>query len=94
MREGPKHHTAISVRLSQDEERLVRSVARRRKSTVSEVVRQAVHQLAKNDAQVAPRPYDQIVDLIGSVADLPHDLSERTGERFARIVREKAELRK
>lgn len=94
MRAGQKHHTTISVRLSRDEDRLVRRVARRRKSTVSDVVRHAVSQLAENEARKPLRPYEQIADLIGSVADLPADLSERTGERFAQIAREKAGRRK
>ena len=86
MRAGQKHHTTISIRLSRDEDRLVRRVARRRKSTVSDVVRHAVSQLAENEAQKSLRPYEQIADLIGSVADLPTDLSERTGERFAQVA--------
>jgi Arc/MetJ-type ribon-helix-helix transcriptional regulator len=94
MRAGPKHHATISVRLSREEERLVRRVARQRKSTLSDVVRDAVNRLAEKDSQKPVRPYEQIADLIGSVADLPADLSERTGERFAQIVREKARNRK
>lgn len=90
MRGGPKNHTTISIRWSRDEDRLLRRVARRRRSTVSDVVRHAVRQLAEDEAGKPLRPYEQIADLIGSVADLPSDLSEGTGERFARIVREKA----
>jgi Arc/MetJ-type ribon-helix-helix transcriptional regulator len=93
VRAGQKHPTTISVRLSRDEERLVRGVARRRNRTVSDVVRDAVSQLAEKDAQKPLRPYEQIADLIGSVADLPTDLSERTGERFAQIARERSVLR-
>jgi hypothetical protein len=94
MREGQKHHTTISIRLSRDEDRVLRRVARRRKSTVSDLVRHAVSQLAENEARKPLRPYEQIADLIGSVADLPPDLSERTGERFAEIARENAGRRK
>jgi Arc/MetJ-type ribon-helix-helix transcriptional regulator len=94
MRAGQKHHTTISVRLSRDEERLVRRVARRRNTTVSDVVRDAVSRLAETDAQKRLSPYEQIADLIGLVSDLPADLSERTGERFAQIAREKAGRRK
>lgn len=94
MRAGQKHHTTISVRLSPDEDRMVRRVARRRKSTVSEVVRHAVSQLAESEAKRPLRPYEQIADLIGCVTDLPADLSEGTGERFAQIAREKAGRRK
>ncbi len=94
MRAGQKHHTTISIRLSRDEDRLVRRVARRRGSTVSDVVRHAVSQLAENESTRPMRPYEQIADLIGSVTDLPTDLSEQTGERFAQIVREKVGRRK
>lgn len=94
MRAGQKHDTTISVRLNRDEERLVRRVARRRKSTVSDVIRDAVSYLLETEEQKPLRPYDQIADLVGSVASLPSDLSERAGERFAEIVREKAGLRK
>lgn len=61
---------------------------------MSDVVRHAVSQLAESEAQKPLRPYEQIADLIGSVADLPADLSERTGERFAQITQEKAGRRK
>ena len=93
MRTGPTRHATISVRLSRDEERLVRRVARQRKSTVTEVVREAINRLAERDPPATLRPYDQIADLIGSVADLPTDLSERTGEHFAQIAREAARRR-
>jgi len=94
MRAGQKHHTTISVRLNRDEDRLVRRVARRRGSTVSDVVRHAVSQLAEDESKRSLRPYDQIADLIGSVTDLPSDLSARTGERLAEITAEKAGRRK
>lgn len=94
MREGQKHHTTISIRLSRNEDLVLRRVARRRKSTVSDVVRHALSQLAENEARKPLRPYEQIADLVGSVADLPTDLSERTGERFAQIAQEKAGRRK
>jgi hypothetical protein len=88
MRVRQKQKTTISVRLSADEESTVRRMARRQKSTVSDMIRDAVQTFARNGKP--PRPYDVMADLIGSVPGLPADLSEATGERFAEIVREKA----
>lgn len=93
MRAGHKSNT-ISVRLTPEEQRLLRRVARRRKATTSEVIRDAVSRLAEDEKQRPVRPFDQIADLVGSVRGLPSDLSERTGERLAEIVREKAGRRK
>ncbi len=88
MRAGQRRHT-VSVRLDEDEERLLQRVARRRKTSVSNVVREAVNLLAREEGQTI-RPFDEIADLIGVVHDLPAGLSERTGEQFTEIVRQKA----
>jgi hypothetical protein len=92
MREPKNKDTTISVRLSGEEERVVRRYARQRRSTVSGVIRDAIALLV--DEPGRDRPYDQIDDLIGSVTGLPSDLSERTGARFAEIVQEKAGRRR
>ena len=94
MRERPKHDTAVSVRLSKDEERIVRQIARRQKSTVSHVIRSAVSTLVHSEEQKPLRPYDRIADLIGSVAGLPPDLSATTGQQLAELMQEKAGKRK
>jgi len=88
MRDRQKQNTTLSVRLSKEEEGTVRRLARQQKSTVSDFIRDAVRNLGRNGKP--PRPYDEIEDLIGSVTDLPPDLSEASGERFAEIVRQKA----
>jgi hypothetical protein len=85
-----KQNTTLSVRMTGDEERLVRMLVRRRKSTVSDVIRDAVASYAETRRDPVTRPYEEIADLIGCVTDLPSDLSEATGEGFARIVREKS----
>jgi hypothetical protein len=90
MRVRQKQSTTISVRLSQDEESSVRGLARRQKSSVSDVIRDAVSDFVRHGKQRPPRPYDEIADLIGSVTGLPPDLSDSTGDRFAEIVRQKA----
>jgi len=87
MRAGQKQQTTLSVRVTRNEEQLLRRVARRRRTTVSNVIREAVSTLAAEEERKPLRPYDQIADLIGVVNDLPADLSERTGERFAEMLR-------
>jgi Arc/MetJ-type ribon-helix-helix transcriptional regulator len=90
---GPKNKdTTISVRVSGEEERVMRRYARRRRSSVSDVIRDAVRVLVDQPAK--DRPYDDMADLIGSVSGLPTDLSERTGVRFAEIVQEKTGRRR
>jgi len=49
-----------------------------------DAMREAVSNLV--DQPESDRPYDEISDLIGCVTGLPADLSERTGERFAKIM--------
>jgi hypothetical protein len=85
-----KQSTTISVRLNDDEEVTVRGLARRQKSSVSDVIRDAVRVYVRNGKERPPRPYDEIVDLIGSVSDLPPDLSDSTGQQFAEILRRNA----
>jgi len=92
MRDPKNKDTTISVRVSGEEERAVRQYARRRRSSVSDVIRDAVRVLV--DQPTKDRPYDDIADLIGSVTGLPADLSEGTGARFAEIVQEKAGRRR
>jgi len=81
------------VRLSADEERSVRRLAKRKKRTVSDVIRDAVAGIVEDDWP-ASRPYDDISDLIGSVTGLPATLSEASGDQFVAILREKAGRRK
>lgn len=92
MRDPNTKDTTISVRISGEEERVVRRYARRRRSSVSDVIRDAVRILVDQPAK--DRPYDDMADLIGSVSGLPSDLSEGTGARFAEIVQEKVGRRR
>jgi hypothetical protein len=90
MRERDKQSTTISVRLNGEEESTVRRYARKRESSVSDVIRDAVRVYVRNGKERPPRPYDEIEDLIGCVTDLPPDLSESTGEQFADLLRRNA----
>jgi hypothetical protein len=92
---GPQNkNTTISLRLDGKQERAVRGLARRRQSTVSDIIRDAVANFVEREEERPLRPYDQIADLIGSVTGLPADLSEGTGDQFAEIVRAKARRRR
>jgi len=83
---------ALSVRLDPGTERL----AKQRKQTKSEVIRDALGALADQEkgANGKKRPYDLMAHLIGSVDSGGANLSERTGERFAKLLREKAHGRR
>lgn len=76
----------VSIRLEPEEERRLRLIARRRRTSLSEVVREAIAGLTET-ATSSARPYDHIADLVGSVTGLPDDLSEKTGDRFFEALR-------
>ena len=77
-----------SVRLDPNTERLVRRLARERAQTKSEVIREALVALARNEDRTRRRKtlYDSIAHVVGSVKGLPPDLSERTGEKFRALL--------
>jgi hypothetical protein len=87
---------ALSVRLDPGTERLVERLARQRGQTKSEVIRDALGRLAEPDegADGKKRPYDLVAHLIGCVDSGGANLSERTGEKFAKLLREKADARR
>ncbi|MBI2361709.1 MAG: ribbon-helix-helix protein, CopG family [Deltaproteobacteria bacterium] len=86
----------LSVRLDPGTERLVERLARQRNQTKSEVIRDALGILAQQekDAAKKKRPYDLIAHLIGCVDSGGTNLSEKTGEKFAKLLREKADARR
>ncbi len=100
----------MNVRLSARTERAVNALARRRRQTRSDVVRDALeHYTATNGGNAgAGRPYDAWLDVIGVVrigatgvgkasVEVRTPARERkrtTGERFTTIVREKARARR
>jgi len=80
----------LSVRLDDETRRLLTKLARARRTSRSEVVRQAIRALAKEDPATEEfNPYEMIKDLIGSVKGGPPDLSTRGGEYFRQILLEK-----
>jgi Ribbon-helix-helix protein, copG family len=91
-----KDSMALSVRLDPGTERLVERLARKRKQTKSEVIRDALGVLAEQEKGLdgKKRPYELIAHLIGCVRGGPRDLSVRTGEKFAQLLAEKRKRRR
>src|SRR5262245_19282287 len=77
-----------SVRLDQTTESLVRRLARARAQTKSEVIRDALVALARNEDRTRRRRTlcESAVRVVGGIKGLPSDLSERTGEKFRALL--------
>jgi len=87
----------MTVRLSARTERAVNALARRRRQTRSDVVRDALEDYTtanRGDADRG-RPYDAWLDVIGVVSAGAHGRGQTTtGEQFAAILREKVRARR
>lgn len=81
----------FTVRIDVKTERLIQRLARKRGRSKSEVIRDAIDILAKRaqEQEKAEGPYEAVRDLIGSIRGGPSDLSERTGDRFLRMLRDR-----
>lgn len=85
----------LSVRLDPKTDRAIARLAKQRGQTKSEVVREAIGVLTQQTkAGEQKQPYDLIAHLIGCVDSGGARLSERTGEKFANLLREKAHARR
>jgi hypothetical protein len=86
----------MSVRIDPKTQRLVARLARRRGRTRSDVVREAIAELAAREEGLAQdeTPYEKVRHLIGCVKDAAPDLSEGTGERFYRMLVEDRKRRR
>jgi hypothetical protein len=86
----------LSVRLDTRTESLVNRLARRRRQTKSEVIRDAIDALSKQEEQAVQkkRPYDLVAHLIGCFDTGGANLSQNTGEKFSKLLREKANARR
>ena len=86
----------LTVRLSMKIERAVNALARRRRQTRSDVVREALeHYTATNGGDAdRERPYAAWLDVIGVVSIGARDRGRTTGEQFTAIVRDKARARR
>ena len=87
---------ALSVRLDAKTESLIARLARRRRQSKSEVIRDAIGVLAKQEEKGTEkkRPYDLVAHLIGCVKGGPRDLSVRTGEKFRQMLVERRRNRR
>ena len=86
----------LSVRLDARTESLLGRLARKRRQTKSEVIRDAIGVLAKQEEKGTEkkRPYDLVAHLIGCVKGGPRDLSVRTGEKFRQMLVERSRKRR
>ncbi len=87
---------ALSVRLEAKTESLIGRLARRRRQTKSEVIRDAIGVLAKQEEKGTgkKRPYDLVAHLIGCVKGGPRNLSIDTGRKFHDMLVERARKRR
>jgi len=77
---------AMSIRLSDKTRRSVARLAKARRSSQSEVVREAIETFVEK-AVAEARPDEGWKHLVGSLKGGPSDLSERTGEQVAKMLR-------
>ena len=87
---------SLSVRLDSKTESLLGRLARKRRQTKSEVIRDAIGVLAKQEENdgAKMRPYDLVAHLIGCVKGGPRDLSVGSGEKFRKMLVERSRHRR
>lgn len=88
-----KPSTVMSLRLDADTRRTIARLARVRRRSQSEIVREAVSTLIERAPQ-EDRPFDAWAPVIGIARGGPPDLSERSGERFVALLRARGQRRR
>ena len=83
---------ALTVRLSPKTERALAALARHRRMSRSDLVREALAQYETHEAAV--RPHDAWLDVIGVAKLGVRDPSRTTGEQFAAMVQGRAHARR
>jgi Arc/MetJ-type ribon-helix-helix transcriptional regulator len=85
----------VSVRLDAKTESLIDRLARKRRQTKSEVIRDAIGVLANQEDKGAEkkRPYDLVAHLIGCVKGGPRHLSVAAGKKFHEMLVERSRKR-
>ncbi len=78
-----------TVRLDPETESMIKRLARKTGRTKSQVIRDAIRVLAKTEdgGKATGGPYEAFSHVIGCASGGPPDLSERTGEKFSRLLR-------
>lgn len=82
-----KSSAMMSLRLDRETRRTIARLARARRQSQSEVVREAVARLIEGASDDDDRPYEEWLPVIGIARGGDPDLSTRTGERFAALLR-------
>lgn len=87
---------ALTVRLNPKTERALNALAKRRRLSRSDVVREAIarYDTAEHDSAHAGLPYDAWVDVIGVVNLGARNPQRSTGEQFTAIVRKQSRARR
>ena len=79
----------LNVRIDARTASLVERIARARGLTKSEVVRQALSTLREQEKEATPPPLSvRLAHIVGSGDSGGMQLSQRTGEKFARLLQE------
>jgi len=78
-----------TVRLDPETESLIKRLAKKTGRTKSQVIRDAIRTLAKSEdgGKATGGPYEAFSHLIGCASGGPPDLSERTGEKFTKLLK-------
>jgi hypothetical protein len=78
---------ALTVRLSPKTERALNALAKRRRLSRSDVVREAIEHYGIDDAGASSgRPYQAWLDVVGVIALGVREVGRTTGEQFTTIV--------
>ena len=87
---------SLTVRLSPKTERALNALAKRRRLSRSDVVREALarYEAAEGSGESGGRPYDAWLDVIGIVSLGVRDPARTTGEQFSAIVRQQVRTRR
>ena len=81
-----------TVRLDPETESLIRRLAKKSGRTKSQIIRDAIRALAKSEdgGKATGGPYEAFSHVIGCASGGPPDLSERTGEKFSKRLRDRS----
>jgi hypothetical protein len=87
---------AMTVRLNVKTERMLNALAKRRRLSRSDVVREAIVQYATTDpgGTGGRRPYDDWLDVIGIVSLGVRDPARTSGEQLTALLRERRRARR
>jgi len=82
----------LTLRLDEKTRQRIARIARRKQLSTSEVVRQAIEAWADGQ-EPSGHPYEAMADLLGIVRGGDPKRSERTGRRFAKLLKSRRRIR-